>query len=98
MVAIGFSRDSSFKSRLIRWALRSKFSHVFIRYESPHWGLVVVHATPRGIIIEPYERVIDGKEIELFALDHNMGAGFAAVREYLATRYDWHTVIWNSLL
>lgn len=97
-VSLGFSRDKSLKSRLIRWVIKSNYSHVFIRYESHHWGDVVVHATDRGIVVEPFERITKNKTIELFELNHDMTKGFANVRQHLTARYDFRSVIWNALL
>lgn len=96
---IGFSRDNSFKSKLIRWVTRSPVSHAFICYDSPIWGPnVIVHATARGIVVEPYERAMKGQTVKLFELEHDMSSGFAAVREYLTAGYDFRSVIWNGIL
>ena len=100
MICIGFGANDSLRSKLIRWATGSEYSHVWIEYPSTCWGgQWVAHSAEHGVVKEPCERVRARYDrTYIFEVkDFDLTPGMQASKELLGRRYDFK-VIWNGLL
>lgn len=100
MICIGFGRNSSLRSKLIRWATAAPYSHVWIEYPSTCWGgQWVAHSAEKGVVKEPMERVRarydNVRTFEVKGFD--LTPGMRESKDLLGRRYDYK-VIWNALL
>lgn len=98
MIAVGFSRGTDLKSRLIRWITNADFDHVWIQYSSEIWGSdMVVHAISQGVLIEPFDKTLNDY-YTLFELNYDIREGLYFMRNSIGAEYDFFSVIWNSIL
>lgn len=97
-VRIGFSTTNSSVSRLIRWWVKDKVSHVYIKFYDEFLGAwLILHADWPGVIIEDAELfdkqniVIEEYEIE----DPRLKATLKKNLRHLRKKYDyWNTIGW----
>jgi hypothetical protein len=99
MICIGFGTNDKLASRLIRWATRSEWSHVWIEYPSGVWGgRWVAHSWADGVVKVPLERVEAAYPRRLvYECRADLTEGLKWARQYIAAAYDYG-VIWNGLL
>jgi hypothetical protein len=97
---ICFGNNNSVRSCLIRKITKSKFSHVWIEYQSFDWdGNLAVHANEHGVIIEPLENVENRYNLIVkFECKHTLMYGFDKCKDYLGKKYDFKSVISNLIL
>lgn len=97
-VRIGFSTTNSFVSRLIRWFVSDKVSHVYIRFYDEFLGAwLILHADWPGVIIEDAE-LFDKHNIiiEEYEIDHpRLKDTLRKNLRFLRRKYDyWNTIGW----
>lgn len=99
MICVGFGTNEKWTSKLIRWATRSPWSHVWIEYPSAIWGgRWVAHSWAEGVTKVPLDQVETMYPVrKTFECRPNMEAGFLWARKYVNAGYDYG-VIWNGLL
>lgn len=103
-VYIRFGAWNNLKSKVIRWVTRSKWSHVWIEYDSKRWGgRMVVHADAKGVIIEPLLNFLERRGAPTSTAIYKVNKGnpdsaFIESRYYLGKDYGFRTVILNALL
>lgn len=99
MICIGFSRGRSVRSKLIRWATGTEWSHVWIEYPSHVWGgRWVAHSAENGVVKVPAEPYLASCEtVKRFEAQVDLTKGLRACREFVGRDYDYK-VIWNALL
>lgn len=100
MICIGFGAENNLKSKLIRWAIRSDCSHVWLEYPSRCWGgQWVAHSSDRGVVKEPCSRVRNRYDkVYLFEVKgFDLMPGMRKSKELMGRRYDFK-VIWNALV
>lgn len=99
MILIGFGTNDKLASRLIRWATRSPWSHVWIEYPSGVWGgRWVAHSWADGVVKVPLERVEAAyPRRKLYECQVDLSQGLEWARRYIAASYDYG-VIWNGLI
>jgi len=99
MICIGFGTNERLTSKLIRWATRSDWSHVWIEYPSGVWGgRWVAHSWADGVVKVPLERVEKAyPKRRLYECQVDVSDGLTWARKYIAASYDYG-VIWNSLV
>ena len=102
MICIGFGTNEKWTSKLIRWATRSEWSHVWIEYPSGVWGgRWVAHSWADGVMKVPLEQIEQTyptrKIYECRVQIDHLAAGFNWARKYISADYDYG-VIWNGLL
>ena len=100
MICIGFGASDSLRSKLIRWATASDWSHVWVEYPSTCWGgQWAAHSTEYGVVKEQCERVRTRYDrtyiFEVKGFD--ITNGMKECGHLLGRRYDFK-VIWNALL
>jgi len=101
LVVVGFNRDGSLKSRLIRWVTGGEWSHAWIKYDSEDWGgFLVAQSSATGVVICPFEKAFKHKPdvIEYEVIDWDMTPGLRGVRSYIGAGYDYASILWNGLL
>ena len=99
MIVIGFGTNEKWTSKLIRWATRSEWSHVWIEYPSGVWGgRWVAHSWADGVVKVPLERVEAAypKRV-VYECRADLTEGLKWARQYITAGYDYG-VIWNGLL
>lgn len=100
MIIVGFQRDRSLKSRLIRWITMGEWSHAWIEYNDKLWGGDwIAEATAAGVDVVPLERAPKKGELVLYVVKSwDVDPGFKVAKDFIGTEYDWLSVIWNSVL
>jgi len=97
-VRIVFTAGTHWISRLIRWALRSEVSHVYIEYPSGMWGgRWAAEATKGGVRKVPGWKARHNVYAE-FRCKFETKPGFAAVSKYLGEEYDYTGAVALGLL
>jgi hypothetical protein len=102
MICIGFGTNEKWTSKLVRWATKSKWSHVWIEYPSGVWGgRWVAHAWAGGVVKIPLEQVEAAypirKVYECRVCVNKLMPGFDWARQYIGAKYDYG-VVWNGLM
>lgn len=103
-VRICFGRWNNLRSKFIRWLTRSKWSHVWIEYNSSIWkDTIVIHVDLKGVIIEGLDnfhkrRGIPSSIIHYKVIKGNLSSGFAKCTSYLGKKYGYWTLFRNSVL
>lgn len=99
MICIGFGASDSVRSKLIRWATKSDWSHVWVEYQSRAWGgYWAAHSTEKGVVKEPAARVKRRyNRAVLFEAKFDLTPGMSSARTLVGKPYDF-MVIWNALL
>lgn len=99
MILVGFGTNDKLASRLIRWATRSEWSHVWIEYPSGVWGgQWVAHSWADGVVKVPLECIEAAyPRRKLYECRLDLTEGLKWARQYIAAGYDYG-VIWNGFL
>lgn len=99
MICIGFGTNKKWVSKLIRWATRSSWSHVWVEYPSGIWGgRWVAHSQSEGVVKVPLEQIeVAYPTRKLYECNPNLENGFLWARTRISAKYDYG-VIWNALL
>jgi hypothetical protein len=99
VIRIIFGTNNSLRARLIRWATKSKWSHVWIEYPSEMWGgWWAAHSAEDGVVKVPHNRLWSRyPKRTMYELDVPLDLGFEWARRVIGARYDYG-VIWNALL
>jgi hypothetical protein len=99
MVRVGFGTNDKLTSRLIRWATRSPWSHVWLEYSSGVWGgQWAAHSWADGVVKVPLEQVHSTYPRRVvYECSLDLASGFQWARGHIGADYDYG-VIWNGLL
>lgn len=102
MICIGFGTNDRWTSKLIRWATKSPWSHVWIEYPSDIWGgRWAAHSRLDGLAKVPLERIeatySPRKIYELRVKRNSLASGFRWARGHITAGYDYG-VVWNGVL
>lgn len=102
MICLGFGTNDRLRSRIIRWATKSRWSHCWVEYPSGIWGgRWAAHSTPDGVVKVPVEQVEKDypkhKRYEVRVPVYDLAPGFTWAREHIGASYDYG-VIWNMIL
>lgn len=101
MIRIGFGTNNKLRSKLIRWATKSEWSHVWIEYQSELWGGDWgAHAHDKGVIKVPLHKIYTEytkRKVYYCHADADLKRGFQWAANRVGYRYDYG-VIWNGLL
>lgn len=98
-VVVGFGRDRSLRSRLIRWATAGRWSHTWL--ELHLWGGAwALHSGARGVAVVPLRQVTPTyTAVARYAVAGLPEAAVLAVAHtYVGRPYDYRAVLWNGLL
>lgn len=100
MLTIGFARDRSFKSKLIRFATGGVWSHCWIEYPSEIWGgRWIAHASADGIIKIPAEQYLKSRDTYIrYEVLKDIRQGLVKSRNHVGKKYDFFAAIFNGLL
>lgn len=101
MIKIAFGANKSPRSKVIRRACNSKYSHVWIVYNSGEWGgLWGAHANERGVVKERLD-LLEKKYTKIihFECPEEVKAGLKGISHHVGRAdYDFLGVIINGLL
>jgi hypothetical protein len=99
MIYVGFGTNNKLRSKLIRWATKSKWSHAWIEYHSDLWGGVwAVHSHKQGVVKVPFEQIYEEyTKRKIYQCDCDTERGFAWASKRVGLQYDYG-VIWNGIL
>lgn len=93
---LGFSRDRSLISRLIRWFTRQPWSHVFVvmYYDKNVGDHVLIEAGAGGVTISSLKKYRSGYDVEFCRMEPDrMRAGVEEVKKLLGRRYGYFQLI-----
>lgn len=97
-VRVVFTAGTHWISRLIRWALRSPVSHVYLEYPSGMWGgQWAAEATKGGVRKVPGWKARKHVHTE-FVVRFDARPGFEAVGKFLGTEYDYRGAVLLGVL
>ncbi len=95
---VGFSTTNSLVSRVIRWFVKDKVSHTYIKFYDEFLGAwLIMHADWPGVIIEDAELFeIHNTVIEEYEIDDpRLKATLRKNLRHLRKKYDyWNTIGW----
>lgn len=99
MIYVGFGTNNSLKARLVRWATKSKWSHVWLEYRSELWGgMWAAHSHKQGVIKVPLDKVYsEYTKRKVYKCVVPVDNGFVWARKRVGLPYDYG-VIWNGIL
>lgn len=101
MIAINFGTNQKWTSKVLRWLTDSQFTHVWFEYPSSRWqGNMVLHANPKGVLLEPAPQVRERYPTrEGYICQVDLTPGLLIIKDHIGiTGYDFHTAIWNGLV
>ncbi len=93
---LGFSRNRSLLSKLIRWFTRQEWSHTFIilDYDEDVGDHKIIEASTGGVRINSLEKYREDYHVELCELsDHDTELGISAAETLLGSRYGYLQLI-----
>jgi len=98
MFFVGFRRDNSFRSRLIRFVTGQAWSHSWVEYPSKVWGgYWAAHSMENGIVKVPALTVHRPQMIR-FETKADLSPGMEKCRSFVGRPYDYIGAIWNGAL